>query len=269
MTYPGGKNGDGVYQRIINHIPPHERYIEAFLGGGAIMRMKKPAACSIGIDADGDVLTTFSGDGISNLTLIHADAIVWLATHATDGDMISPNTLVYLDPPYVMSTRRQHRPIYRYELSEADHICLLEIAKILPCMVIISGYWSELYAKALIGWSTDHFIARTRGGAMATEWLWMNYPEPLELHDYRYLGTNFRERERIHRKIKRWKNRLIAMDSLEKHAIMAAIDEIKSTSFEKAMTASIAETGVVITMPNTMMLAGIARDGDTVTIGES
>ena len=80
---------------------------------------------------------------------------------------------------------------------------------------------------------------------MATEWLWMNYPEPLELYDYRYLGKNFRERERIHRKIERWKNRLIAMDSLERHAIMAAIDEIRSTS-----------------------PAGIARDG-VVTIGES
>lgn len=256
MTYPGGKNGDGVYQRIINHMPKHERYIEAFLGGGAIVRMKKPAISSIGIDADGDVLRDFAArqaiafralrsDGIPNLTLIHADAIEWLAIHATDSDTISPNTLVYLDPPYVISTRRQHRPIYRYELSEADHVCLLEISKMLPCMVVISGYWSELYAQALTGWRTDHFIARTRGGAMATEWLWMNYPEPLELYDYRYLGKNFRERERIHRKIERWKNRLIAMDSLERHAIMAAIDEIRSTS-----------------------PAGIARDG-VVTIGES
>ena len=32
MTYPGGKNGAGIYQRIINHMPPHETYIEAFLG---------------------------------------------------------------------------------------------------------------------------------------------------------------------------------------------------------------------------------------------
>ena len=32
------------------------------------------------------------------------------------------------------------------------------------------------------------------------EWLWMNYAEPAELHDLRYLGSNFREHERIKRK---------------------------------------------------------------------
>jgi site-specific DNA-adenine methylase len=38
MKYPGGKNSDGTYQFIINHIPPHETYIEGFLGSGAIIR---------------------------------------------------------------------------------------------------------------------------------------------------------------------------------------------------------------------------------------
>lgn len=34
MTYKGGKAGAGVYQQIINQIPPHDVYIEPFLGGG-------------------------------------------------------------------------------------------------------------------------------------------------------------------------------------------------------------------------------------------
>ena len=33
MTYPGGKSSAGVYQKIINLMPPHEVYIEPFLGG--------------------------------------------------------------------------------------------------------------------------------------------------------------------------------------------------------------------------------------------
>ena len=41
MTYPGGKNGAGIYQRIINHMPPHKTYIEAFLGSGAVLRNKR------------------------------------------------------------------------------------------------------------------------------------------------------------------------------------------------------------------------------------
>ena len=32
-----------------------------------------------------------------------------------------------------------------------------------------------------------------------TEYLWCNYPAPMALHDYRYLGKDFRERERIKR----------------------------------------------------------------------
>ena len=52
MTYPGGKNAPGVYQTIINLMPPHAVYIEPFLGSGAVMRMKRPALQNIGIDAD-------------------------------------------------------------------------------------------------------------------------------------------------------------------------------------------------------------------------
>src|SRR5579883_3303215 len=50
--YPGGKAGDGVFQRIINLMPPHQVYIEPFFGGGAIMRLKRPARVNIGIDRD-------------------------------------------------------------------------------------------------------------------------------------------------------------------------------------------------------------------------
>jgi site-specific DNA-adenine methylase len=52
MVYPGGKNGAGVYQTIINLMPPHDVYIEPFLGGGAIMRQKRPALLNIGVDLD-------------------------------------------------------------------------------------------------------------------------------------------------------------------------------------------------------------------------
>lgn len=223
-TYPGGKSGAGVYQRIICHMPPHRVYIEPFLGGGAIMRMKKPAVSSIGIDADGDVISFWSTvTATPNLTVLHADALDWLANHA-----VSDDTLIYLDPPYLLSTRRQHSRIYRCELCDEQHRRLLDIITRLNCMVMISGYWSEMYASVLNTWRTDHFESRTRGGQMATEWLWMNFPEPLTLHDYQYLGGNFRERERIKRKMLRWKHRLSTMPALERHAIMAAIQQLSA-----------------------------------------
>jgi hypothetical protein len=65
----------------------------------------------------------------------------------------------------------------------------------------------------------------TRGGTLATEYLWMNYPEPDSLHDYSYLGDNYRERERIKRKKTRWVNRLKKLDRLERKAILWAVKD--------------------------------------------
>jgi hypothetical protein len=65
----------------------------------------------------------------------------------------------------------------------------------------------------------------TRGGRPATEWLWFNFEAPVALHDYRYLGRDFRERERIKRKKLRWTARLERMPALEKQALFSAIAE--------------------------------------------
>jgi DNA adenine methylase len=224
MPYPGGKNGSGVYQTIINLMPPHEVYIEPFLGAGAIMRLKRPATKNIGIDRDPEALkhfrdpTAINGD-TAGITIINGDALDFLTTYPFTG-----KELVYCDPPYLHSTRNS-LDLYRYELSEADHSRLLAIIKTLPCMVLISGYYSTLYADALRSWNTASFQAITRGGTIATEWLWYNYPTPVALHDYRYLGEDFRERERIKRKKQRWVNRLRTMPILERRALLAAISE--------------------------------------------
>ena len=224
MTYPGGKNGSGVYQTIINQIPPHRTYIEAFLGSGAIMRMKRPAVASIGIDSDARAAREFPAHEVPSLEVYCNDALDWLSVNPIDED-----TLVYLDPPYLMSTRSYKRPLYRHEFNtEDEHAELLALIKRLSCMVMISGYYSDLYAEALQGWRTISYQAMTRGGTLATEWLWMNYPEPSELHDYRHLGRNYRERERVKRKISRWKARLEKMNSIERHAMMMAIEELRS-----------------------------------------
>ena len=83
MAYHGGKNGSGVYQTIINLIPPHDTYIEPFLGAGAIMRMKRPAARNIGIDRDPEAVDisralTAENGGAAMVTLINGDAFGFL-----------------------------------------------------------------------------------------------------------------------------------------------------------------------------------------------
>jgi hypothetical protein len=130
---------------------------------------------------------------------------------------------VYCDPPYVLSTRTGRQ--YRDEMTDEQHAGLLDTIKGLPCMVMVSGYWTALYAEALRDWHVTSFQAMTRAGRMATEYLWCNYPAPTALHDYRYLGEDFRERERIKRKKQRWVNRLQTMPMLERQALLGAIAE--------------------------------------------
>jgi hypothetical protein len=98
MAYIGGKDGSGVWQRLVNEIPPHQVFVSAFLGDCALMRRKRPARLNVGIDLDLEVLTRFSaagpgwaadsGDRVLELQLYRCDAVEWLA-HAFDLHRVS------------------------------------------------------------------------------------------------------------------------------------------------------------------------------------
>ena len=101
-------------------------------------------------------------------------------------------------------------------------------------MVMISGYWSGLYAGKLADWRYESYIAMTRGGPRR-EYLWMNFPADLPLHDVRFVGDGFRERERIGRKKRRWQNRFAGMDAIERQVIREALEEVDRSSTGMAM----------------------------------
>jgi len=127
-----------------------------------------------------------------------------------------------------METRSCKRPLYRHEFGTVEqHYQLLNIIRELPCMVMISGYESEFYKRMLYDWRPVTFQAQTRRGP-AIEWVWCNFPEPLELHDYRYLGNSFRERERIRRKQLRWKTKLEHMPSQERYALLSMLENLRA-----------------------------------------
>ena len=219
MNYPGGKGG--VFHKLINFMPPHEVYIESHLGGGAIMRNKLLAMRNIGIEIDQNVIELWTKNQQIDFELIHDDAINYLKGYRFEG-----KEMIYCDPPYLRETRKKSARLYKYEYTRDQHIELLELIKSLPCMVMISGYESTLYREFLKGWHTYSYKVGCQHG-IAIEWVWMNYSPPVELHDYRYLGNNFRERERIKKKSKRWVRRLKAMPVLERQALLSAIRSVK------------------------------------------
>ena len=216
--YPGGKGG--VFQRLINLMPPPEVYIETHLGGGAVMRNKRPARSNIGIEIDPKVIRSWTAANEIAFEVVHGDATTFLKRYPFEG-----KELVYCDPPYLRETRKKYYPLYKYEYTHEQHIELLEVIKSLPCLVMISGYHSTLYSESLENWRTYSFQAACHHG-VATEYIWMNYPAPVALHDYRYLGDTFRDRERIKLKSKGWVRRFKAMPVLEREALLAAIFDL-------------------------------------------
>ena len=210
MRYDCGK---GVsYPHIINLMPPHHRYIETHLGGGAVMRHKRPADVQIGLEIDGEVIGSYKGSFDSLCTVIQADAIEWL-----ERAEVSQDTLIYVDPPYHPATRRRAR-VYRHDYSERDHERLLTLLLALPAKVIISGYACPLYEARLRSWNCRSFMAQSHVGRRE-ESLWFNFPAPEHLHDDRYLGRTFREREVIKRRQHRLKERLLNLPVPERIAI--------------------------------------------------
>jgi DNA adenine methylase len=215
MRCPGGKGK--CYQHIINILPPHAAYIETHLGGGAVLRHKKPARTSIGIDRDPAVVETWRRHFPDLASYVEADALDFLASHRFVG-----NELVYCDPPYLPSTRRRAR-VYRYDYDEHDHIRLLGALRNLPCHVVVSGYASVLYDRWLNGWNTQTFSAKAHD-ALRQEKLWFNFDVPAQLHDPRYLGRDFRERQTVKRRIERLQRRISALSPPEQYRLFEWLD---------------------------------------------
>lgn len=63
-----------------------------------------------------------------------------------------PNTLMYLDPPYLPTTRSAPN-VYENEMSIDDHIALSEVINNSKSYIILSGYPSALYSRLYKDWN--------------------------------------------------------------------------------------------------------------------
>lgn len=220
MKYPGGKNADGTYQFIINHIPPHETYIEGFLGSGAIIRYKKKSNENIGIEIDPETIRSFWNPSPPGIKVLQTDFLSFLKKYRAH----SRNVLMYLDPPYPRASRRSSEKIYRYEMTDEQHEELLSEIRDKDSNFIVSTYPNKIYSHYLKGWNRIEYKVQTRVGS-ATELLYMNYDTPGILHDFNFLGKDFTDRQRIKRKINNRIRLLEALPELERNAIVTSIIE--------------------------------------------
>lgn len=94
------------------------------------------------------------------------------------------NVLIYADPPYMLGTR-QNRKQYRHEMTDDDHMELLEAIKAHRGPAIISGYDSDLYNRELKGWYKDGRTSFTQTASKRREILWMNFEPAAQMDMFR------------------------------------------------------------------------------------
>lgn len=216
MTYRGGKGS--LFRQLINLIPNHETYIEPYLGMGAVMRNKRPARRSIGVEIDRSIVAQWCGDEITNLSVVKDDALNFLRSYEWTGA-----EFVYADPPYLPSTRRMER-VYRFDCDESHHLELLSLLNTLPVLVMLSGYASPLYDDTLRDWNRLEFQTGSHGSAR-TEVVWLNYEPPAVPFDTRFTGDTFRERQRIQRKQQRLRKKIMDLPCIERHLLLGWLTE--------------------------------------------
>lgn len=89
-----------------------------------------------------------------------------------------PDTLFFIDPPYIHSTRNMNtNGCYNHEMSDKDHISLLNKVKAAAGLVVLSGYDNDLYNDMLSDWekhSTPARISAGKGTSVRVENVWIN-----------------------------------------------------------------------------------------------
>jgi DNA adenine methylase len=84
----------------------------------------------------------------------------------------TPDTLLYIDPPYLRTTRNDR--YYVHEMSDRDHLALLEALEAHQGPVVLSGYAHPLYDERLGHWQRVELVAIAEHGKRRTEVLWLN-----------------------------------------------------------------------------------------------
>lgn len=198
------------------------RYLEIFVGNGGIVRNLRLPGNVIISDLDSNVIKAWekmqNKGHYKKVQLVHGNGLDLFRQYRYDDTA----TFVYCDPPYRIDSRKNDKDLYRFEWDDEDHKEFLSMAVTASCNVMISHYPDEMYDEKLFGWHTVDFKAMTRSG-LANERIYMNYPPPFILQDYRYLGKDYRERELIKKKTISMMGKIKALPHNQRAAILSAV----------------------------------------------
>lgn len=234
--YRGNKGVKGLYQFIINRIPESETLIEAFAGSAQITRKLLSLAPTDGNNCNGQgtfpVVRTVVNDcnpGVcESLKFILPEATVISNLNALQllSTLLQADrkTFVYCDPPYKISTRSTAQRIYKFEMSDRDHLQFLNGYRNVNFNCMISHYECDLYNDKLENWNREKFKVSYHG-KVTEECIYYNYPKPEKLLTYKFVGQDCWDRQRVTRKINRLVSKLNSLPALERNAVIARVNQ--------------------------------------------
>lgn len=118
-----------------------------------------------------------AADRLKDAQIESKNAIELINEHVNDKDV-----LIYADPPYLDSTRVSKH--YENEMTNEDHLVLLNVLKLHTGPVLLSGYDSDLYKKELTGWyqvtRETKIGINNKNKRTAEEVVWCNFEPPTQ-----------------------------------------------------------------------------------------
>lgn len=221
--YTGHKKHPGLYHKIINQIPKIRlNYYELFAGSASIYSLitRPHGFNSVLNDLDAEVhkklLQKYTG-----VCVLNENAIDLLKNWRFIED-----EFIFLDPPYHHSTRPNAMELYKHEMTNDDHIQLLNAVQDLKCNIMIIHPKCDLYDSVLSSWRKIEVKVRYHKKT-SLEVLYMNYPEPLQLQDYSFLGNDCWDRQRIVRKVNSYVLKFKKLPVLERNFILEKLNQIE------------------------------------------
>lgn len=85
------------------------------------------------------------------------------------------DVFMYIDPTYLKRTKLSKRRQYKFEMTDEDHVELLNELLQIKAKVMISGYESDMYDDILREWNKEFLRSNNEYGSASREFIWMNY----------------------------------------------------------------------------------------------
>lgn len=205
--YKGNKNISGVREKIIGLIPKDWQFIEGFGGGAGIGKIVYSRSEKVIIIEKSKKQFEKLCEVFSCSIVINNCVISYLKERQF---VLNPNTVIFLDPPYLFETRFENSIFYDCEMSIQDHIDFLNYVQSSGLFYIIIHPINRLYDECLFGWRWVDVNIRYNSKT-SKERIYTNLPSGIALFDYMSSVENFTKRQAVKRELNNMIKKMKAM----------------------------------------------------------